>query len=80
MISCDNCGFGHKTFEEKKACKPWSQIVAEAKMRGEDPLGNPLQKVPRYEDENGKLWDYNVTTDKWDIIVEFWREDNELPA
>jgi hypothetical protein len=32
MISCDNCGFGHKTVEELKACKPWSQIVTEAKL------------------------------------------------
>lgn len=23
MITCDNCGFGHKTVEELKACKPW---------------------------------------------------------
>jgi hypothetical protein len=43
MISCDNCGFGHKTVEELKACKPWSQIVTEAKERGEDVLGSPLK-------------------------------------
>jgi len=45
VIICNNCGFGHKTFEELKACKPWSQIVAEAKERGEYPLGNALPKA-----------------------------------
>jgi hypothetical protein len=24
---------------------------------------------PRYEDENGKLWDYNPATGQWDIPV-----------
>ena len=42
MISCNNCGFGHATSEELAACKPWAQIVSEAKARGEDVLGNPL--------------------------------------
>ena len=28
MISCDRCGFGHKTFEEKAACKSWSEMQA----------------------------------------------------
>ena len=42
MINCNNCGFGHKTTEELKACKPWSQIVAEAQARGEDVFGNRL--------------------------------------
>ena len=42
MINCNNCGFGHLTTEELQACKPWSQIVAEATARGEDVLGNKL--------------------------------------
>ena len=29
MISCDKCGFGHKTFEEKAACKSWAEMQAE---------------------------------------------------
>lgn len=29
MISCDKCGFGHKTFKEMDACKSWAQIQAE---------------------------------------------------
>ncbi len=28
MISCSNCGFGHSTFEEVRACKPWSEVQA----------------------------------------------------
>lgn len=28
MITCDKCGFGHKTFEELRACKSWEEIVA----------------------------------------------------
>ena len=27
MISCDNCGFGHSTIEELRACKPWSETL-----------------------------------------------------
>ena len=27
-------------------------------------------KQPRYEDENGKLWDYNPETGEWDIPIE----------
>ncbi len=27
-------------------------------------------KQPRYEDENGKLWDYNPATGQWDIPIE----------
>ena len=29
----------------------------------------PCQTHPRYEDENGKFWDYNPQTDKWDILL-----------
>jgi hypothetical protein len=29
MISCDKCGFGHKTFEELRACKSWAEMQAE---------------------------------------------------
>jgi hypothetical protein len=28
MLKCDNCGFGHRTVEELKACRPWSEIAA----------------------------------------------------
>lgn len=55
MITCDNCGFGHRTFEELRECKPWAQIVAEAKARGEDVLGNPLST---FEDHNAKSVEY----------------------
>lgn len=24
MISCDKCGYGHLTFEEKRRCKSWA--------------------------------------------------------
>ena len=39
MISCDKCGYGHLTFEEKKACKSWSEMQAE------------LMTKPRFECE-----------------------------
>lgn len=29
MITCDKCGFGHRTFEEKAACKSWEEMQAE---------------------------------------------------
>jgi hypothetical protein len=29
MISCDKCGFGHRTFEEKAACKSWAEMQLE---------------------------------------------------
>ena len=28
------------------------------------------KKAPRYEDENGKLWDYNPESGEWDIQIE----------
>jgi hypothetical protein len=29
MISCNKCGFSHRTFEELNACKSWDEIVAD---------------------------------------------------
>ncbi len=28
MISCNNCGYGHKTVEELRKCRPWSEVQA----------------------------------------------------
>ena len=29
MISCDKCGYGHRTFKEKSACKSWAEMQLE---------------------------------------------------
>lgn len=34
MISCDKCGYGHKTFEEMRECKSWSEMVEECEASG----------------------------------------------
>ena len=51
MISCDKCGFGHLTFEEKDACKSWDQMVKEWRdIRFERPLDDCAAVVPPYWD------------------------------
>ena len=47
MICCDKCGFGHRTFEELKACKSWSEMVAEEKTAAaRDKVDREAQPIP----------------------------------
>ena len=45
MIRCDKCGFGHRTVQELRACKSWSETVAEEKAE------NAAHHIPCSHDE-----------------------------
>jgi hypothetical protein len=67
MISCDKCGFGHRTFEELKACKSWSEMVAEEKMAdaAKDKVCAEIQDIMRVYREQDASRDGVGTPGGW---------------
>lgn len=52
MITCNKCGFGHKTVEELRACKSWAEMQAEAPA----PAQPEAEQSPAVKKAMARFW------------------------